>query len=197
MRGEQFNAMLSKQNNPNEFSVGLKDACCKEPCCCMASSLCSAFGCTACYMRKQVLENYHNGVQDFVCFQGYLGPCCCLDPATFCPGSMAGILLEGCCCNMISLSIARMHMMDSKNIRPDPMDYQIIAFANCMQLLSCICDIAACFDDSFREVAMLIDLIADLVMCSVAGCMGAQIHHEIKLDKTAGTAPKNANMTRP
>lgn len=86
--------------------------------------------------------------------------------------------------------------MDSKNLRPDPMDYQIIAFANCCQLLSCICDIASMFAENLREAALIIDLIADLVMCSVAGCMGAQIHHEIKLDKAAGLAPKNANMDR-
>jgi len=33
-----------------------------------------------------------------------------------------------------------------------------------------------------REAANIVDLIADLVTLSVAGCMGAQINHEIKTD---------------
>merc|ERR1712118_265352 len=82
-----------------------------------------------------------------------------------CRGPELGLCLEGCCCPVFSISIARLHLMDSKRIRPDPWDYQIIAFSNCLQLASYI-----------------LDLIADLVTLSVAGCMGAQINHEIKTD---------------
>jgi len=72
--------------------------------------------------------------------------------------------------------------MDAKRIRPDPWDYQIIAFSNCLQLASCILDIIAIFVEEAREAANIVDLIADLVTLSVAGCMGAQINHEIKTD---------------
>lgn len=40
--------------------------------------------------------------------------------------------------------------------------------------------IVAIFVEDLEEIAQIIDLIADLFTCSVAGCMGAQVHHEIK-----------------
>merc|ERR1712224_1178493 len=40
----------------------------------------------------------------------------------------------------------------------------------------------AIFVEEAREAANIVDLIADLVTLSVAGCMGAQINHEIKTD---------------
>lgn len=44
-------------------------------------------------------------------------------------------------------------------------------FNNFLQLLSCICDIASiCFRD-IRELARIIDLIADLVYMTTVGCM--------------------------
>ena len=36
-------------------------------------------------------------------------------------------------------------MMDAKQNRPDPCDYQIIACSNVLQLLSCVLDIVAVF----------------------------------------------------
>ena len=72
--------------------------------------------------------------------------------------------------------------MDTKKIRPDPMDYQIIHCANCLQLLSCVCHCAAICMEELREAAYILDWIADVFTCTVAGCMGAQIHHEMKKD---------------
>lgn len=34
--------------------------------------------------------------------------------------------------------------------------------------------------EELQDLAAIIDCIADLVTLSVAGCMGAQIHHEMK-----------------
>ena len=59
----------------------------------------------------------------------------------------------GCLCPVFSLSLARIHLMHSKRIRPDPMDYQIIASANCLQLLACLFDILAIFISELREAA--------------------------------------------
>jgi len=174
---------MDKMHNPHVFAVGLKDACCKEPCCCLGSAIGSPCGFTACYMRKAVLDKYHNGIEDFICCQGYVGACCCIDFKGCLPGSACGLCLEGCCCPIFSLSIARIHLMDKKQIRPDPCDWQIIWCSNCLQLLACILDIVAIFVDEAREAAQIVNCIADLVTFSVAGCMGAQIHHEIKKDK--------------
>ena len=46
----------------------------------------------------------------------------------------SALVAQGCCCPVFSISIARLHLMDSKRIRPDPWDYQIIAFSNCLQV---------------------------------------------------------------
>ena len=80
------------------------------------------------------------------------------------------------------IMLLAMMARDKKQIRPDPMDYQIIACSNFLQLISCILDIVAVFVKQAREVAHLLDLLADLFTLSVAGCMGAQISHEIKKD---------------
>eukprot|EP00316_Scyphosphaera_apsteinii_P017809 CAMPEP_0119316028 /NCGR_PEP_ID=MMETSP1333-20130426/38171_1 /TAXON_ID=418940 /ORGANISM="Scyphosphaera apsteinii, Strain RCC1455" /LENGTH=192 /DNA_ID=CAMNT_0007321559 /DNA_START=216 /DNA_END=794 /DNA_ORIENTATION=+ len=141
------------------------------------------FGFTACWTRKAVLDKYYNGVDDYRCCQGYIPTCCCIDTSECCIGSPLGLCCEGFCCPIFSISIARLHLMDSKRIRPDPCDYKLIACSNCLQCLSCILDIVAIFVDAVKDLAEIVDLIADLFTCSVAGCMGAQIHHEIKKDK--------------
>jgi len=98
---------------------------------------------------------------------------------------MLGLCCEGCCCSILSISIARLDMMHSKNVRPDPCDFKLIACSNCLQLTACICHILAIFISELREAAQIIDCIADIFTCSVAGCMGAQVHHELKKDKDA------------
>ena len=89
-----------------------------------------------------MLDKYHKGIEDFVCCQGMVPACCCINPSTWCPGSPIGLCLEGCCCPVFSLSIARIHLMETKHMRPDPCDYRIIQCSNCLQCLSCIVDIA-------------------------------------------------------
>jgi len=145
-RGQRDAHILAKQDNPNVFALGLKDACCEEPCCCILSGLGAPFGCTACWARKAVLERYSaNGLDDYVCCQGYIPQTCCCNPSTWCSGSRLGLACEGLCCPVFSLSLARLHMMDAKQNRPDPCDYQIIACSNVLQLLSCVLDIVAVF----------------------------------------------------
>ena len=182
-RGGAMKSIVEKQNNPHQFALGLKDACCTEPCCCILAGCGAPCGFTACWARNAVLAKYEtNGADDYVCCQGYVPKCCCCDWPNCCKGSMFGLCLEGCCCPMFSLSMARIHMMDKKQIRPDSMDYQIIACSNCLQLISCILQFIAIFVKEVEEAAIIVDLIADLFTCSVAGCMGAQVHHEIKKD---------------
>ena len=176
---------LSYQNNPNDFALPLKSACCTEPCCCLLSGCGAPFGCTACWARNKVLETYYRGVEDFTCFQGYINNICCV-PLDGCPKGQFGMCLEGCCCPMISLSIARIHLMHTKGIKPDPCDYQIIQCSNFLQLLSCILDIVAIFVEAARDAAFIFELIADLFTYSVAGCMGAQVYHETNKDKGSG-----------
>lgn len=200
-KGAMYTQIMSYQNQPNTFATSLADVCCAEPLCCIASTCCAPFGCSACYYRKLVLETYHNGIQDFVCFQSVFPRCCCITCEECMPGSSAGLFLEGCCCPLWSLSVARIHLMRTKSIRPDPVDYQIIMCSNALQCISAILDIVAIFIEQAREVAHLIDLLVDLFTYSVAGCMGAQIYHEVVKDKRllgdgGGSAPTSQVIVR-
>ena len=186
INGTKGQILLDMQNSPHRYGVGLKDACCEEPCCCIISMIGVPFGCTACWARKAVLDKYHNGLDDYTCCQGYLGQCCCVDTRECCKGSGLGLCLEGFCCPVFSISLARIHIMHTKQIRPDPCDYQLIACSNCLQLVSCILDIVAIFFEPARDFAQLLDFVVDLFTCSIAGCMAAQVHHEIKKDNEAG-----------
>ena len=85
---------------------------------------------------------------------------------------------------MFSLSIARIHLMDKKQARPDPCDWQIIQCSNCLQLISCILDIVAMVMPQAQDLAEIVGIIVDLFTMSVGGCMGAQVYHEINLDPT-------------
>jgi len=53
--------LLSFQNNPHQFAVGLHDSCSVEPVCCFASALGAPCGFTACWARQAVLDKYHRG----------------------------------------------------------------------------------------------------------------------------------------
>ena len=77
----------------------------------------------------------------------------------------------------------RLTVMDAYRLTPDPCDNRIIAFNNFMQILSCICNILAMVERSFRDLAMIIDLIADVVFLGMMGCMTAQVHAELKHQK--------------
>ena len=183
-KGGMQNTMIGYQNNPNKFQVDLKDACCKDPLCCCIGGICAVDGCSACWARKTVLETKLNGIDDFLCCQGYIGGCACIKPAECCAGSPVGLCLEGCCCPVLSISIARIHIMDLQQLQPDPMDYQIIQCSNFLQLVSCICNIIAIFVEELREAAAILDCIADMFTLSVAGCMIAQLNQEIKYIKS-------------
>jgi len=69
--------------------------------------------------------------------------------------------------------------MDVKDLHPDPADYQIIRFTNCLQIAACMCSIVAAFVPECRDASQLLNCIAELAMRTVEGCMGAQISLEI------------------
>ena len=185
-KGGMQNTMIGYQNNPNKFQVDLKDACCKDPLCCCVGFVCAPAGCSACWSRKTVLETKLNGIDDFLCCQGYIGGCACIKPAECCAGSPVGLCLEGCCCPVLSISIARIHIMDLQQLQPDPMDYQIIQCSNFLQLLACVCQIAALVCNELQDLANLIDCIANAFTLSVSGCMIAQINKEIQHINASG-----------
>ena len=50
------------------------------------------------------------------------------------------------------------------------------------QYFACICSIAACLSgsDEINSLAQLLDLVADVLWCSVCACMQTQHHVELK-----------------
>jgi hypothetical protein len=59
--------------------------------------------------------------------------------------------------------------------------------------LSCVCDILAIFIAELREVARIVDCIADLVYHCVSGCMTAQVAHEMNYQVAKGPESQSMN----
>ena len=72
-----------------------------------------------------------------------------------------------------------MALMDQYDLKTDPCEYRMIRISNCIQMISCIIDIMAIFDNSLREVSRIIDIIADVVYHTISGCMTAQVAIEL------------------
>lgn len=133
--------------------------------------------CTQYLLRRKVLNG---DMSEYLCCQGYFNVCC------FQAGSMGEqscpdlcLCIESCCCNSFALSASRIYAMNKYDLRSDPCDYRLIRISNCLQVLSCICDILAIFIDQLRECARILDLISALVYHCVSGCMTVQTSHEI------------------
>mmetsp|Transcript_34533 Transcript_34533/g.65973 ORF Transcript_34533/g.65973 Transcript_34533/m.65973 type:complete len:198 (-) Transcript_34533:12-605(-) len=154
------------------------------PCWCLASVVCPC--CMSYNMRYRAL---YNRMDNYQCCAGYM-PC-----SGHCGESSAPevcLALETVCCFSQSVLSTRFLLQDDLRIQNSKCDNCLMAFAFCLQQLSCICDIIAMFDRSFEDAANLIDLISDLVFCSMCACMQAQ--HKIQLDvRDAGMMPNYNN----
>ena len=175
-----------KQYNQNQFETSMLKAPCLAPFTCISSCICCP--CSAFYARKQVLQitaldpTSPNWINRYTCCQGYLdtpclraGYCCENKCPTFC------LCIEACCCFGPSMSSSRAYIADVYEIRPDPCDNQLVRLSNCLNLMSCICDILALFDDSFRECRQILRLVAQCVFYTVFGCMSAQLFIELNV----------------
>lgn len=62
-----------------------------------------------------------------------------------------------------------------------------------LQALSCICNILAIFIAELREVAQIIDRIADIFYHTITGCMTAQVAHEMNYQNSLPLNPSQNN----
>lgn len=135
--------------------------------------------CTCCFtqilLRQKVLEG---DMHKYQCCQGYVNNCC------FKAGSLGEescpflcLVLEAFFCSNLAVSASRMYVMDRYQLSSDPCDYRLIRLSNCLQMLSCFCDLLACACDNgnIRQLAILIDHLADLMYHCVSSCMTAQV----------------------
>merc|ERR1711998_285316 len=93
-----------------------------------------------------------------------------------------------------------MHIMPVGRFGMGTGDWQIITCSNFLQLLSCIFNLLALFIEQLRDAAQILDCIADCFTLSVAGCMGAQVKHEIDKDKNGiiyNAQPVQMSMGQP
>lgn len=185
-----------KASRPNRFQISLMDGCFQhQPWCCL-TYLCAP--CSAYYTRYRVLDG---DMTKYTCCQGYIR-CACFQPGEMgeqnCPQFCLG--LESCCCLGLSMSTSRLSVMDRYDLRPDPCDNRLIRFSNCMQVLTCVCDILAMFNRDLRHAAHLTHMAADLIFYSLMGCMAAQVNYELDYQRfnssssSQTTVPLNPSM---
>ena len=82
-----------------------------------------------------------------------------------------------------AISASRWTVMDAYTLRPDECDNKLIRFNNCIQVLSCICNILGMFNREIERLAQIIDLIADIVFFSTVGCMTGQAYYGLDYQK--------------
>lgn len=161
-----------------------------QPWCC-ATFLCPC--CSSFLTRYRVLEG---DMSKYICCQGYLN-CGCFRGGSCgersCPELC--LALESCCCLGPSMSSSRMYVMDLHDLRPDPCDNRLIRFSNCLQMLSCVCHILAIFIEELREVAHLLQIVADLVFYTLLGCMAAQVNYEVDFHRNSSNHSTTATTS--
>eukprot|EP00752_Nemacystus_decipiens_P013045 g11540.t1 len=171
-------------DNPNQFQIGMMEAPCKSCPWCMFGFFCA--GCAQYIVRKRALDG---NLDNYLCCQGYF-PMGCLQPGDCgekkCPSCC--LCMESFVCTSCAVSSSRMFLMDKFDVQPDPWDNRIIRFNNCLQLLACVCDIAAICIDEVRHLRRIVDVLAQLVYLSAVGCMTGQMINE--MDYHAQNAPK-------
>ena len=159
----------------NQWRVSLLDSCGERPLCCFLS--CACLPCSQVMLRQEALNNE---MQFYKCCQGYYDNSCCQAGSCCDKGNVCCLVLEAWCCTSCAISASRQLVMDTRDIRPDPMDNQIIRFSNAMQWLACICDIVGAFYRPARHLAHTIEYISNLVYLMTASCMTVQTYHEIQ-----------------
>ena len=163
----------------------MMDSACDQPLC-LVGMLCPC--CCAFATRMKVLDGEMTkyrccqGYADCLCFKA--GNCC----ETICPYPC--LCLESFLCIGPSVSSSRIYVMDQFELTSDPCDRRLIRFNNCLQMLSCICNILAIIDNSFRELAAIIQCIADVVFLMTVGCQVAQTRREVDYQKEKGNRGK-------
>mmetsp|Transcript_12305 Transcript_12305/g.16607 ORF Transcript_12305/g.16607 Transcript_12305/m.16607 type:complete len:246 (-) Transcript_12305:331-1068(-) len=193
IKGQRAAGIVRFYDNTEQFQLSMLDTfghSWNTTCCCLAAANPLTFSCVQMYSRYQVLNHVspNSGWDNYICCQGYIPQCCFFAPGQCCESELPRTcaFLEACLFPGLAISSTRFVIMDQYNLTADPCDNRMIRVNNFIQLLACICDILAAFDKGFRDLAHLIDILADLVFLSIAGCQTAQVFYEMDY-RTSGT----------
>jgi hypothetical protein len=172
-------------SGPNQFRVSMMDTLspfqpsCGFSCCLWFSGQCfpGLCGCTQYLLRRKVLND---SLSNYVCCQGYYDNECFKSGSCGeqeCPSLC--LCIEAHCCSSCALSASRIYVIEKYDLSSDPCDYRLIRINNCLQILSCFCDLLSIFAEQLRELARIIDCVADVFYICVSGCMTVQVAHEV------------------
>ena len=185
--------------NRDLFKVKLCNAPCAEPCCWLSSMACL---CPAqIVMRHRVLNHVNpgSGWSNYVCCQGYMGGCCCIQPGSLCEKQcpIPCMCLEAFLCPGAAVSATSMVIREEYSLGLDDDDVRLIRLNNCLFWAACCLHIVSRMTDCEGDdvVAAVVDLISDIVFCCTSGCMTAQVHHEMK-ERDLSSSPQRQAMTR-
>eukprot|EP00195_Chlamydomonas_chlamydogama_P008863 CAMPEP_0202900824 /NCGR_PEP_ID=MMETSP1392-20130828/12054_1 /ASSEMBLY_ACC=CAM_ASM_000868 /TAXON_ID=225041 /ORGANISM="Chlamydomonas chlamydogama, Strain SAG 11-48b" /LENGTH=295 /DNA_ID=CAMNT_0049587273 /DNA_START=146 /DNA_END=1033 /DNA_ORIENTATION=- len=173
----KIQAMQSRQDANvyiRQWKVGLMKTCPASPgfCCyAMCCGQCASYG-----LRKQAL---HGDMTRYLCCNGSC-PCSGRMGEKSCPEFC--LCLEVCCCFANSVAVTRWMIQDELRIVTSKCDNCLIGTMIVLQYVACICHIVACItgNEDIIMAARIIDLIADIVWCTVCACM--QTQHKIELE---------------
>ena len=157
----------SFRQHEHEWSTGLFDVCCKEPCYCLSGFFC--FPCTNYSIRKDALGG---DLRNYRCFQMYY--CDCLGYCCPCQESCGSCCLcaEAFCCPHLSVMATRHTIQQRYRVRNTCCEnccFDMVVCADC--LLCCLGDESPCHH--------ALHCIVHAFMCLVMPCMQAQHHHQI------------------
>jgi len=199
MGGKYGEAYAKYADYEAKYEITMCQAPGKETGCWCVSMLC--LPCSAMKMRHRALNHIEpgSGWANYKCCQGYYGGCCCLQPGSLgeesCP--VPCLCLESFCFPGLSSSVNSMLVRDHYSLGLDEDDARLIRCSNCLQVFACVLNcIGICLDWDGEEMCKaVVNCVADVTFCCVAGCMTAQTYHEIKVREQA-MAPVSEAMER-
>ena len=201
----KYGSQLGKYNHiqNNNYDISMCQAPSSEPCCFLGSLLC--FCPAQIYIRKKALNHIEpgSGWSNYTCCQSQFGGCCCIQPGEMgeksCP--VVCMSLEACCFPGMAVSASSAVIRDQYNLGLDEDDIRLIRCNNCLQcfalILNCLSLCIDCEGDADETCVYFVNLAADVTFCCIAGCMTAQINHEIDLrEDQQPSAPSASKMLR-
>lgn len=175
---DKLQKMELRQNYQNLWHTDLMHTVTQDPPYCCFSCLCGP--CVSYLLRKRAL---YNDMSRYVCCAGYM-PCSGKCGESKCPEIC--LATEVFCCFANSVASTRFLLQDEFNIQTTACDNCIIGFMFCLSQLACIFSLVACIvgSDELQEASQILNLLADLVYCTVCACM--QTQHKVQMDKRDG-----------